>query len=182
MKFLKLVIVFVCISSMQGLSQTRFALQPSPAHFTIRNAGINVKGYISGLQGFLSIAGNNKLVVEIGGTLDPNTIETGIGFRDSHLKKADYFDVKHFPQIKMYSTSVKHTSADKYIGEFDLTIKGVKKNISVPFILSKTDSTYVVTGEFLINRLDFKLGEESTILSNDVKIRMKLVTVVFVDR
>jgi len=108
------------------------------------------------------------------GTLDASTIVTGITLRDNHLKKADYFDVKKFPTIQMSSTALNKISKNKYVGKFNLTIKGVTKNITAPFVFSIVGNIYLVTGEFVINRLHFNLGEESTILSNQVKIKMEL--------
>jgi len=73
----------------------------------------------------------------------------------------------------MASTKIKKTDSDNYIGNFSLTIKGITKGISVPFTFSVMNNVYALKGAFSINRLDFKLGEKSIILSNNVKINIE---------
>ena len=74
----------------------------------------------------------------------------------------------------MTSTSLKKNSKTKYTGNFDLTIKDIKKSIAVPITFSKQGDSYILKGRFSINRLDFKLGEKSLILSDNVDIEMEI--------
>jgi polyisoprenoid-binding protein YceI len=165
-------IILICILPWQGFSQKKLALDPIPVNFVIRNAGLNVHGTIGVLEGFLTIDDQGQNLDKIEGSADPNTIQTGIELRDNHLKKADYFNVKEYPRIFMVSTGIKNNGNNKYTGDFDITIKDIRKNISVPFSFSRVDNTYVLKAEFSINRLDFKLGEKSIILSDQVKLKI----------
>ena len=171
-----LIILLILILPSRGFSQKQIAFEPTPVNFVIKNAGINVNGSIGGLEAFMIIDPQNASPIKIEGTIDPNTIQTGIALRNNHLKKRDYFNVKEFPKIFMTSTEIKKNSNRKYVGNFDLSIKDVKKNVSIPFTFSSTGNIYVLKGEFSINRLDFKLGEESIILSDDVKIKIEFKT------
>jgi polyisoprenoid-binding protein YceI len=165
-----IIIFFLLISQSRSFGQTKNTFEPTPINFVIKNAGIKVNGSMNGLEGFLMMDPQSTDPVKIEGTLDPNTIKTGIGLRDNHLKKDDYFNVKEFPKIYMASTLIKKNSEHAYTGNFDLTIKDIKKNISIPFTLSPTNDGYAMRSEFSINRLDFGLGETSVILSDSVKI------------
>jgi polyisoprenoid-binding protein YceI len=165
-----IIIFLLLIFSGSGFGQTKNVFEPAPVNFVIKNAGLNVNGSIHGLEGFITMDPQNKNLIKIEGTIDPSTIKTGISLRDSHLKKGDYFNAKEFPKIYMTSTQIRKNSGRKYKGNFDLTIKGIKKNISVPFNFSAKVNGYSMQGEFSINRLDFGLGETSMILSDTVKI------------
>jgi polyisoprenoid-binding protein YceI len=169
-----LVILFIVMLPCWGSCQKKNPFDPAPINFVITNAGLNVNGSINGLEGFIIMDPQGKAPVKIEGTIDPNTIKTGISLRDNHLKKADYFNVKEFPKIYMVSTLVTKNSGRNYTGDFDLTIKGIKKNISIPFTFSTTQNGYQLQGEFSINRLDFELGETSIILSDTVKIIIEI--------
>lgn len=164
------IILLLLILQGNGFGQTKNTFEPTPVNFVIKNAGLKVNGSMTGLEGFIIMDPQNTAPVKIEGSIDPNTIKTGIGLRDNHLKKADYFSVKEFPKIYMASTQIKKRSARKYTGDFDLTIKDIKKSISIPFTFSSTGEGYAMQGEFSINRLDFGLGENSVILSDTVKI------------
>jgi len=169
-----LVISVILILAIPGFAQNKIAFEQTPVNFIIKNAGLKVNGSIGGLEGFIMIDPANSNLLKIEGSIDPNTIETGIGLRNSHLKKPDYFNVKEYPKILMTSTELTKKGNRKYIGNFDLTIKDVKKNVPIPFTLTSKGNEYFLKGEFSINRLDFKLGEESIILSDTVKIVIKM--------
>jgi polyisoprenoid-binding protein YceI len=166
------IIFLLSILQGSGFSQTKNIFEPTPVNFVIKNAGLKVNGSMNGLEGFIIMDAQSTVPVKIEGTIDPNTIKTGIGLRDNHLKKADYFNVKEFPKIHMTSTLIKKSSGQKYTGNFELTIKDIKKNISIPFTFSATGDGYAMQGEFSINRLDFGLGESSVILSDSVRITL----------
>ena len=171
-----LLIIAILLLPRLGSSQQKIAFVPTAVNFIIKNAGLKVNGSMEGLDAFMIIDPQNGSLIKIEGTIDPSTIQTGIALRNNHLKKRDYFNVKEFPKIFMTSTQIKKNSNRKYVGNFDLSIKDVKKNVSFPFTFSSTDNVYILKGEFSINRLDFKLGEESVILSDDVTIKIEFKT------
>ena len=172
MKILLLITIITLHASL-GFTQKKIPLEPAPVNFTISNTGFNVHGTMDGLQGFILLDNKSFVLTGIEGSIDPGTIQTGIELRDKHLKKADYFNVKEFPKILMASTQIRKNSANNYTGNFNLTIKDVTKNIAVPFVFSLIKNGYVLKGTFSINRLDFKLGEESMILSDNVTINIE---------
>jgi polyisoprenoid-binding protein YceI len=171
-----LTIVLFLILSCPGYCQKEIAFVPTPISFIIKNAGLKLNGFMEGLEGFIIMDSKNESLIKIEGTIDPNTIQTGINLRDKHLKRADYFSVKEFPKIHMTSTSITKKGKGKYIGNFDLVIRDIKKNIAIPFTLSSKNNVYALTAEFSINRLDFNLGESSTILSDNVTIKIEFQT------
>ena len=171
-----LVISAILILALPGFAQNKIAFEQTPVNFIIKNAGLKVNGSIGGLEGFIMIDPGNSNLLRIEGSIDPNTIETGISLRNNHLKKPDYFNVKEYPKIIMASTELTKKGNRKYIGNFDLTIKDVKKNISIPFTFTSVGNEYFLKGEFSINRLDFKLGEESIILSDNVNVKIEFKT------
>lgn len=155
-------------------SQKKLSFESTPVRFVIKNAGIKVGGTIEGLQGFLELDPTNENLIKLEGTVDPNTIETGISLRDNHLKKEEYFNVKEYPRLHIVSTSFTKSTAGKYTGTFDLTMKGVKKNFSIPFTLTHVQGQYVLKAEFILDRRDFKIGDKSFLLSDDVIVKIDL--------
>jgi polyisoprenoid-binding protein YceI len=53
-------------------------------------------------------------------------------------------------------------------------IKGITKNIAIPFKLSQNQHRYILTASFTIDRQDFEVGGNSFLLSDDVTIRIDL--------
>ena len=169
---LSLIIILAILFPRSGFCQKKIAFELTPVNFFIRNAGFKVNGSIGDLVGFFIMDSQIIMPIKIEGSIDPNTINTGIALRDSHLKKADYFYVKEFPRIFLTSTHLKNIKANNYTGDFNLTIKDITKSITVPFTFSINNNMCILKSEFSINRLDFKLGEESVILSDSVAIKL----------
>src|SRR5687767_1283508 len=108
----------ILILALPGFAQNKIAFEQTPVNFIIKNAGLKVNGSIGGLEGFIMIDPENSNLLKIEGSIDPNTIETGIGLRNNHLKKQDYFHVKEYPKILMTSTELQKSNKKKYSGVF----------------------------------------------------------------
>jgi polyisoprenoid-binding protein YceI len=139
----------------------------STVKFRIKNFGFNVTGTFTGLQGNISFDPNDLASSRFEVTIDTKTINTGIDMRDDHLRKSDYFDVEKYPQIKFVSVKISPSTKSGTLFIFGkLTIKNVTKDISFPFIATPAANGYLFSGEFKINRRDFKVGGGSTVSDN----------------
>lgn len=67
---------------------------------------------------------------KVSATIDINSIDTGNGDRDKHLKSADFFDAAKYPSMTFKSKKITGTAENfKVVG--DLTIKGVTKEVTL---------------------------------------------------
>lgn len=160
----------LCVCLPLGLwAQPTWKVKDYSIRFKIKNAGFYVDGTLNDLQA--SIAFDPKtLKGKIEASVAVATIDTDNKTRDKHLRSADYFDVERFPRIYMKSHDFKLAKSGNYIGYFDLTIKDVTRRVVVPF---KFDGK-TFDGYLEINRLDFGVGEKSWILSDTVKVFIRV--------
>ena len=63
------------------------------------------------------------------------SIDTGVEARDKHLRTADFFEVEKFPELTFKNTSVARKGKG-YILTGDLTLKGVTKQVALPFTIT----------------------------------------------
>jgi polyisoprenoid-binding protein YceI len=152
-----------------SFSQTSWDVKTYSVGFVIKNAGFNVDGSLKGLVYKIKFDDGGADDV-ISASVDASTINTNNTARDKHLRKSDYFDVENYSKISLKSVSFTKISAGKYKGTFKLTIKATTKTVEFPFTFSK--GTF--EGELTINRLDYGVGESSWVMSNEVKIQVKL--------
>lgn len=139
----------------------------SSVKFRIKNFGFSVTGSFKGLHGNIDFDPNNLAACHFDVSIDAKTINTGIDMRDSHLRKSEYFDVENYPQIKFVSVKISPSTKSGTLFIFGkLTIKNVTKDISFPFTATPNANGYLFSGEFKINRRDFKVGGGSTISDN----------------
>ncbi|WP_295674073.1 YceI family protein [uncultured Mucilaginibacter sp.] len=156
--------------SSQAGSNAQTPVTRSAITFEIKNLGINTGGSISGLVTKVNFTPASLSASSIEASVDVNTINTDNSSRDEHLRSTDFFDVARFPKISLKSVAFKHKSGNNYVGTFILMIKDKSKQIEMPFTFLDKDNTIGFKGTFKINRLDFGVGSESMILSNDVNI------------
>ncbi|MBN9380442.1 MAG: YceI family protein [Chitinophagaceae bacterium] len=130
----------------------------SSIKFRIKNFGIETGGSFTGLEGNISFDPNNILKDSIDLSIDANSINTDNNMRDNHLRKDEYLDVQHYPRIRFVSSSVAVDKNAHFTATGQLTMKGTTKEVSIPFTAVPKDSGYIFTGEFKLNRKDYKVG------------------------
>lgn len=150
----------------------------STVKFSIKNFGINTTGTLNGLKGTIIFQPENLATAKFRVTVNSNSIDTDNKTRDRHLRGEDYFHCDKFPLIIFESTAIeKANTPDSYILEGKLTIKNISKNISFPFTAKQSGNSYLFSGSFNINRLDFGVGSSSAFLANKLNVRLSVKAV-----
>jgi polyisoprenoid-binding protein YceI len=118
-------------------------------------------------------------------TVDPASVDTGVGPLDDHLKSADFFDVENFPEITFTSTGVAQTSDNTITLVGDLTIKDNTKPITMNFTLNHNgphplgDFFDYYQGEWIgvqgtgdMLRSDYGVGMFAPVTSDEVRLEI----------
>ena len=102
-----------------ALGETRWRLDParSTAEFRVRHLWglVTVEGHFEELRGRLDLRPDRQPAVDL--TLHADSLETGNGRRDRHLRSADFFDVVNHPLVRF-------TSASTVLAGETLTVRG----------------------------------------------------------
>jgi len=168
MKRLNWILLFICISAFAGDPVQE--IKSSKITFKIKNAGITVDGSFSDLQADIKFNPKNLDKSVLRASVAVKSIDTGIKKRDKDLQMRKYFDVEKYPRLKMSSKKIRHVEKNKYTGTFDLTIKGVTKQIEIPFTYAHKGNDGKFSAEFKVNRRDFGVGSKSLILSDEATV------------
>ncbi|MCU1283731.1 MAG: protein yceI precursor [Acidobacteriales bacterium] len=173
-----------------ALSTAAFAAdyKIDPAHssatFNVRHMVIsNVPGRFQDVSGTINYDDADVTKSSVEATIKASSITTDNENRDKHLKSADFFDVEKFPEITFKSKKIeKRGNQLVAIGTF--TMKGVSKDIELPFELSKLNTprgTLIgIVAETEINRMDYGVSWNRAIegggavVSEKVKIQLSL--------
>jgi polyisoprenoid-binding protein YceI len=105
-----------------------------PSHTTVEFIGrhlvfTKVRGRFTDVAGQVTISEDpNASSVEV--TLGTESVTTGHGDRDGHLKSGDFFDVENHPAITFKSTNVAWNGNEGTVTG-DLTVRGVSKPITL---------------------------------------------------
>ncbi|MCH9814610.1 MAG: YceI family protein [Epsilonproteobacteria bacterium] len=88
----------------------------------------NVKGSFDHFNGDFEYDEKTKTLKKMNGLIQVDSINTGIEKRDAHLKSAEIFDAKQYPEIKFNLSKIED---DKAYGQ--LTMHGVTKEIILTY-------------------------------------------------
>lgn len=174
MKTLSWILALICITANAGGPNRE--IKSSKITFKIKNAGITVDGSFSDLKADIKFDPKNLEKSVLNASVGVATIDTEIKKRDKDLQMKKYFYVEKYPRINMTSKKIKHVEKDKYKGTFDLTIKGVTKQIEIPFTYTGKDNEGKFSAEFKVNRRDFGVGSNSLILSDEATVFIEVIT------
>jgi polyisoprenoid-binding protein YceI len=100
---------------------------------------------------------------KITATIDTGSATAGSSDRDEYLPQPDWFDVKKFPQAQFATTSIHATSPDKsgancYEAAGTLSIKGISKDVTLPFCLKPEGDHMRAQGQLKLMRNDYTVG------------------------
>lgn len=117
------------------------------------------------------------------GTIKTASIDTGNADRDTHLKSPDFFDAEKHPEITFKSSKIEK-SGDGYVATGMLTMRGVSKEIKLPFTLSGPvkdpwgNDRIGISASTTINRQDYgvsysrKMDTGGLVVSDEIKIQI----------
>jgi polyisoprenoid-binding protein YceI len=165
--------IILLISSIGLSGQILTTIVKSEIKFSIQNAGLTVNGTLGAVSGLIELNPEKIAASNLELNVSAASINTGISMRDGHLKKKEYFDVAAFPNISLKSKFF-GKQGDVFRGYFLLTLKGITKDVTIPFSLKKEGDLTLAEGSFMINRLDFGVGSKSLVMGNEVRITVKV--------
>ena len=161
--------------------------QPTPAQlvaagseigFTTRQMGVPVDGKFGKFSAQVTLDPRQPASGSVAFTIDTTTARFGSAEIDAEIPKAIWLDSKRFPQASFQSSAIKASGPGRFEVAGKLTIKGQTRDVVVPVTLTQAGATSTASGQVVIKRLDFKVGEaewtDTSLLANDVTVRFKL--------
>jgi polyisoprenoid-binding protein YceI len=142
--------------------------------FSVKGPFGTVHGEFTGLKATIQFDPNNPGAGSVSASIDANTVSTGIGMRNHHLKSEEQFlNTDKYPEISFHSKKIEKTG-NGYTASGDLTIKGVSKPIQLPFTFTPGGNSGVFKGHFVIKREDFNIGKPGGSTGDDVTISLEV--------
>ncbi|HEV3413663.1 MAG TPA: YceI family protein [Puia sp.] len=158
------------------LLATNWTVDPSSAkvEFSVKGPFGTVHGSFSGLKAAINFDPGAPAGGSIEASIDANTVSSGVGMRNHHLKTEEqYLNTDKYPRISYKSTRIeKAGSGYKAIGE--LTIKDVTKPVEIQFTFTPNGNTGVFKGDFTFKREDFHIGKEGGSVGDMITIHLEV--------
>lgn len=112
-------------------------------------------------------------------TVDAASVDSNDENRDKHLRSADFFDAKQFPEMSFKSTQVEAKGDAVFSITGDLTLHGVTR--SIEFEVTKVGEAATRMGDragfegsFVIDRMDYGVSAYGEMLGHDVHMHFAI--------
>ena len=142
---------------------------------SIKNFGIPITGSLKGLKGAIVFDPDAPEKGKVNLSVDATTIDTGIGIRNTHLKKKEYLDVNTHPFISFESNKIEK-DGNRWIAQGKISMKEITKDIVIPFEVIGNKDELQFKGEFNLNRNDFEIGGNSLSMADELTVTFLIAT------
>jgi polyisoprenoid-binding protein YceI len=157
-----------------------------PAHtrigFVARHAMVTkVRGAFNEFDGTATLDGANPANSAARVTIKAASIDTRNAQRDGHLRSNDFLAMDEYPEITFVATGVTETGPTSLELTGDLTIKGVRNSVTIPFEFegAATDPFGNLRAGFegavTINRKDYGITWNAALETGGVLVSDKIV-------
>jgi polyisoprenoid-binding protein YceI len=159
-------------------AQAQLVAAASEIGFTTRQMGVPVDGKFGKFTAQVSLDPRQPASGNVAFTIDTASARFGSAEIDAEIPKAIWLDTKRFPQASFQSSAIKAAGPGRFEVAGKLNIKGQVRDVVVPVQVVQSAGTSTASGQFVIKRLDFKVGEaewtDTSLLANEVTVRFKL--------
>jgi polyisoprenoid-binding protein YceI len=171
---IKIILLPLALLIGSGLGNWKPDASKAKVAFSVKGPLGTVHGEFTGLKATIQFDVKNPGAGSISASIDANTVTTGIGMRNHHLKSEEQFlNTDKYPEISFHSKKIEKTGSG-YTASGDLTIKGVSKPVQIPFTFTPDGNSGVFKGQFVIKREEFNIGKPGGSTGDDVTISLEV--------
>ena len=96
------------------------------------------------------------------GKLDVTVKVTSADMKNTDVNRAirgpEWFDFARFPQAEFHAEDIRRAAPGRYLARGTLTLKGMKKELELPFSWQQAGDAATMQGELSVERLPFGIG------------------------
>lgn len=134
-----------------------------------------LEGKFKDFSGTIDKDDSNFLNSKVSFVVRPESVDTENSKRDEHLRTADFFDVKKYPEAKFISTKIEAAGENKFNLFGELSVHGKSKSVKFELIEKEVKGEDVIyEASTHLNRLDFAVGESSMMVDDEVNLIVRL--------
>jgi len=132
--------------------------EASTLSFAGTQTGTEFRGQFRSFAAEIAFDPEDLSTASISATIDIVSFASGSPDRDSDALNMSWFYAANFPQATFSATDVVAGEDGGYVARGTLEIKGISREVDLPFTLTINGDTAVADGALTLNRLDYAVG------------------------
>jgi len=163
----------------QSLAPAKLVAAQSEIAFQIKQSGVPVDGKFRRFDAQLALDPKSPQTGSVTVSVDTASATLGFAETDVELPRAPWFNAAKFPRATFESNAISALGSGRFQAKGRFELKGTAHDIVVPVTIVQNGPQSAATGEFVVKRLDYKIGENEwtdvSLVADDVRVRFKLV-------
>lgn len=135
-----------------------FLADQSKVSFHGTMLGVPVIGVFEQVQADIRFDPENLAEARIAVTIDMTSINTRHDERDTALRRPEWFNAGAFSEARFVAEDLRQIDESNYEARGELTIKGIRHPVTLPFSLAINGDIATATGVVDLSRLEFAIG------------------------
>jgi polyisoprenoid-binding protein YceI len=171
-------LVLTTLLAAPAWAQQKLVPAQSNIRFAIQQMGVTVQGQFKRFDAQVAFDPAKPEAAKLAFTVDTASATMGSPEIDPELPKPVWFNTAKFPQATFQSTTVKALGVGKLEVGGKLTVKGNTRDVVVPVTLTQSGPTTFASGQFALQRLAYKIGEnewaDTSMVADAVQVQFKI--------
>ena len=151
----------------------------SEVTFQVKQSGVPIDGRFRRFDAQLALDPKAPQGGSVTIGIDTASATVGFAESDAELPRSPWFDSAKFPRAVFRSSAITALGGGRFQAAGKLELKGSSRDLVVPVTIVQSGGQSTASGEFVVKRLDYKIGENEwadlSLVANDVRVRFKLV-------
>jgi polyisoprenoid-binding protein YceI len=173
------VLVFAALAPAHAEPPAKLLLAQSQIVFTSKQMGVPVDGSFTRFDAQVAFDPRKPEGGTVALQIDIGSATLGVPMSDAELPKPPWFDVARFPKASFEASGIKALGNGHFDVAGTLVLKGHAQPLTVPITITQSGGQSVATGNFVLQRRSFKVGDgewtDTSVVANDVQVRFKLL-------
>ncbi len=163
----------------QPVAPARLVAGQSEITFQVKQSGVPIDGRFRKFEAQLALDPKAPQTGTVTITVDTASATVGFAESDAELPRPLWFDSARSPRAAFQSSAITSLGGGRFQATGKLELKGTGRELVVPVTIVQSGGQSTATGEFVVKRLEFRIGEKEwadlSLVANDVRVRFKLV-------
>ncbi len=169
----------LCTAPAGAIETARLVAAQSEITFQLKQSGVPVEGRFKRFDAQLALDPKAPQAGSVAVTIDTASATVGFADTDAELPGALWFDARKYPRAVFQSSAISGAGGGRFQAKGKLELKGTARELVVPVAIVQSGPLSIATGEFVLKRLDYRIGEKEwadlSLVADDVRVRFKLV-------
>ena len=172
-------LLLAAVAQAQAPAPARLVAAQSEIAFQLKQSGVPVDGKFRRFDVQLVLDPKAPQGGSVSVSVDTASATVGFAETDVELPRAPWFNAAKFPRATFQSSAISPLGGGRFQAKGRFELKGTAHDIVVPVTIVQNGAQSTATGEFVVKRLDYKIGDgewtDVSLVANDVRVRFKLV-------